>query len=106
MKEVKVKELHKDVAKKIVGQKIVGVHLEQMDDPSCTSNLPVVVLRLANDVNVYAQADDEFNASGIMIAMTPEEEGTLGDRYFLNYLPEGEEVWSVENHAGVEECTQ
>ena len=105
MKKVKVKELHKDVAKMIVGQKIVGVHLEETNDEHSYSNLPLVVLRLANDVNVYAQADDEFNASGIMIAMTPEEKETLGCRYFLNHLPEGEKVWSVENYAGAEECT-
>lgn len=76
--DVKVKQIKKSAKKDIVGQKIKNIFLEIPD--SDWIDVPVVIIELENGVNIYAQSDDEFNNSGIMVSINKKEEVT-----HLNY---------------------
>ena len=76
--DVKVKQIKKSAKKDIVGQKIKNIFLEVPD--SDWIDVPVVIIELENGVHIYAQSDDEFNNSGIMVSINKKEEVTL-----LNY---------------------
>ena len=65
--EAKFKEIKKTTKKGIVGQKISNIYLELVDDS--WSDIPVVIIELDNGTHIYAQSDDEFNDSGIMVAI-------------------------------------
>tara|TARA_A100001037_G_C15138223_1_gene632227 strand:- start:53 stop:298 length:246 start_codon:yes stop_codon:yes gene_type:complete len=76
--DVEVKQIKKSAKKDIVGQKIKNIFLEVPD--SDWIDVPVVIIELENGVHIYAQSDDEFNNSGIMVSINKKEEVTL-----LNY---------------------
>tara|TARA_B100000427_G_C15518096_1_gene599099 strand:+ start:260 stop:505 length:246 start_codon:yes stop_codon:yes gene_type:complete len=76
--DVKVKQIKKSAKKDIVGQKIKNIFLEIPD--SDWIDVPVVIIELENGVNIYAQSDDEFNNSGIMVSINKKDEVT-----HLNY---------------------
>ena len=65
---VEFKDIKKTTLRGIVGQKIKNVYLELHDDSFC-SDIPVVIIELDNGNHIYAQSDDEFNDSGIMVAI-------------------------------------
>jgi|TARA_R100000700_G_C3123747_1_gene111687 hypothetical protein len=60
----------------IVGQKIANIHLEESE----YLDTPTVVIELDNGVLIFAQRDDEFNDSGIMVALKSND-----TEVFLNY---------------------
>ena len=86
-----IKQLNWKFAKDIVGQKIVAVQIVDDDALNSFSTIPIVEIHLENGVGIYAQADDEFNAAGIMVAVIPEGNGKEAEQVYLNYEEDKED---------------
>lgn len=88
-----VKQLNSKFSKDIVGQKVVAVQIVNDADIDVLDSFsaPIVEIHLENGVGIYAQADDEFNAAGIMVAIIPRENGEGAEQVYLNYEEEKED---------------
>ena len=73
---VTVKPIRDTAKQEIVGQKIVNIHLQDVD----YLDTPTAIIELDNGVWIWAQRDDEFNDSGIMVALKSND-----TEVFLNY---------------------